>query len=290
MSWPGGLPPGWGNPNAMMGMQGQGQPQNQQGYPGYGQQQGYQQQAQQGAWGSHGQQAPGPTNPYGGYGQSATPQQNGQFPSMGGYPPNQYPQMTNSSNQQQMGQSGWNMNPMMAGYQHHHQYGANVPSSAPTKSSQHQTGMTGHQSHAHSNYPHQSTFPPRNGPGMTPVSQPATSGLPGGVNSSLTELLQNPVTSTSLAPTSLAPQRPRAPSQTNVTSVYGQSMATPAQHPPRHPAVPSSQAITQSNMNGSNMYNNQNTPKMFNNPLTEQNLSPMPNFNFNQTPKVTFLA
>jgi hypothetical protein len=46
MSWPGGIPPGWGNqpnhPN-MMGMQGQGQPpQNQQGYgPGgpYGQQQ-----------------------------------------------------------------------------------------------------------------------------------------------------------------------------------------------------------------------------------------------------------
>lgn len=292
MSWPGGLPPGWGNPNTMMGMQGQGQAPNQQGYPGYGQQQGYQhgqQQSQQSGWGAHGQQAPGqPGNPYGGYGQTGQPQQNGQFAAMGGYPSNQYAQMAqNPTNQAQMAQPGWNhaaMNPMMAGYQtHHHQYGAAVPSSAPTKS-QHQSVMSGHQSIGHTNYPHQSAFPPRNGPAMTPVSQPP--GAPG-VNSSLTELLQNP---TSAAPSSIAPQRPRAPSQTNVTSVYGQSMATPAQHPPRHPAVPSSQAISQSNMNGSIMYSSQNTPKMFNNPLSEQNLSPMPNFSFNQQPKVIFFT
>ena len=38
-------------------------------------------------------------------------------------------------------------------------------------------------------------------------------------------------------------------------------------------------------MNGANMYSSQNSAKMFANPLAEQ-VSPMPNFNFNQQPKV----
>ena len=296
MSWPGhgpghGLPPGW-NPqaqqNGMMGMS-QGQTPNQQGYSSYGQQQSYQQAAHQNAnWGGQAQppQQPGP-NPYGQYSQTGQPQQNGQFGGMAGYGANQYGQM---SDQSQMAQFG--MNPMMTGYPqphtapHHHQGYGGTPSGTPK--SQHQSQMPGHQPLGHPNYNHQAPFPNRNGPSMvgTPVSQqnqapgppgvnpltghqrvnPHHPGVPGN-NSTLTELLQNNPQTTAAAPQ--APQRPRAPSQTNVTSVYGQSMATPSLHAPSRsqPSVPSSQAISQSSLNGSNLYNAPAQTKMFNNQI-----------------------
>ena len=122
------------------------------------------------------------------------------------------------------------MNPMMSGYPAQHPHAghpgypgqgvrASVPSSVPQKVPQQPQAaprsMAGHPGHPAGHYAGHGTGYPQ----IPPV---------------------NP------NPTPVSTQRPRAPSLTSVTSVYGNPRATPTQHPPPHPAAtPSSRPVEQ---------------------------------------------
>lgn len=122
------------------------------------------------------------------------------------------------------------MNPMMGGYQHPHSghpgypsqgVRSSAPSSVPQKPPQ-QAQSAPRSMAAHPAHPGAPGHYPGHGAGYPSISPVNTN------------------------PTPVSSQRPRAPSLTSVTSVYGNPRTTPTQHPPPHPAAtPSSRPLEQ---------------------------------------------
>ena len=242
MSWPGGgMPPGWDMMGHNMGQPNPNQNQNPGAHPSANPYAGYGQQPPGMPPGYGSQPGYPPSQGYPGYPGQGQPSYGGQQP-----PGSGYPGMPGMNPQQNMGQHGWEhgMGQMMPGY----------------------PGHPGHPQYG------QQKAPGRPPMGQNPMGSAANYG------SSQQQLHQSQQQQSSGKIKNLKLVTVAnffVPGNTNVTSVYGQAMATPTPHQSGGPTA-SQAGSTPTSVPASSM-----TQNGFN-----QNVSPMPNFSFNQMSKV----